>query len=188
MATRSGLNFGSLISARNLPRSLTSPSHSVFTKEPAIIPSNARSSRLTWASFQRRSSTISLVACESSLSRTVCANAPPLSRQKHKTDLIAFALIMFDLTILDLITRLQSRARPGGCARTLQEHNTWQRSHEAKTSPQEYECHLRTLFQDDGATFRAFKEIRQPERSHRIREANPMAKSRDLVFSTSPIN
>src|ERR1700736_4768910 len=134
------------------------------------MPSKARSSRFTWASFQRRSSTISLVACESSLSRTVCASAPPVSRQKHKTDLITFALIMFDLTILDLITRLQSHAR-SECARTLQEHNRLQRSCHAKTSPQDYECHLRfgTFFQDDWVKFRSRGGLAPPLRSQPVK-------------------
>ena len=47
------------MSARNFPRSLTSPSHSVLTNLSPIMPASARESRLTWASFQRCSSAMS---------------------------------------------------------------------------------------------------------------------------------
>ncbi len=50
------------MSARNLPLSLTSPSYSVLMKLVPIMPSSARESRFTWASFHKCSITSSLVS------------------------------------------------------------------------------------------------------------------------------
>jgi hypothetical protein len=87
---------------QELPRSLISPCHSVSTKVSAIMPSKARSSRCTWASFQRCSSTTSLVACGSFLSRACCPNAPNVSRRNQKIGLIIVGLIIVGLIIVDL--------------------------------------------------------------------------------------
>src|SRR5215469_16351768 len=57
-----GLNRGSRISARNFCLSLISPSHSVLTKRLETSASSAAASRLTCASFQRRSRTVSLLS------------------------------------------------------------------------------------------------------------------------------
>src|SRR5271169_6852037 len=57
-----GLKRGSLISARNFCLSLISPSHSVFTNRLETRASRAAESRLTWASFHKRSRTSSLLS------------------------------------------------------------------------------------------------------------------------------
>src|SRR6516164_159918 len=77
-----GLNSGSLISARNFSRSLTSPSYSVFTKRSATSSSRARESRCTCASFQSRSSTTSLFPCAELSALPLCAQTGEDSRAK----------------------------------------------------------------------------------------------------------
>src|SRR5580693_1847382 len=87
-----GLNWGSLMSARNLALSLTSPSYSVLTNSLPIIASRTRSSRFTWASFHRCSMTRSLVSCESSFDFWAPAwlsETRASSRQQHVARSIA---------------------------------------------------------------------------------------------------
>src|SRR3979490_2860425 len=62
MVAAVGLKSGSLMSERNLVLALTSPSYSVLTKRSATRASNDAESRLTWASFQRRSTTTRLLS------------------------------------------------------------------------------------------------------------------------------
>src|SRR4030088_3462618 len=78
---RLGWNLGSAKSARNFPRSLTSPSHSVLMNLSPIMLATAVASRMTWAWFHIRSSATSLaVSVEDT---AVCANAPMLIRRQQ---------------------------------------------------------------------------------------------------------
>src|SRR3982074_2221556 len=78
---RDGWNLGSATSARNFPRSLTSPSHSVLMNLSPIMLATAVASRMTWAWFHIRSSATSLaVSVEDT---AVCANAPMLIRRQQ---------------------------------------------------------------------------------------------------------
>src|SRR5580658_503473 len=81
-----GLNCGSLMSARNLALSLTSPSYSVLMNWLPIMASRTRASRFTWASFHRCSMIRSLVSCESSFDFWAVAwliTARASRRQQH---------------------------------------------------------------------------------------------------------
>jgi RimJ/RimL family protein N-acetyltransferase len=72
--------------------------------------------------------------------------------------------------------------------RTLQEHNRRQRSRRAKTSPQDYECHLRfgAFFQDDGVEFSDAEWSKRPVGPYLIesRQDKTLLGCTGLVFET----
>src|SRR5208282_107416 len=70
-------------SARNFPRSLTSPSHSVLTNLSSIMLAMAEESRTTWAWFHMRSSATSLPASADETSLEDCANAQRVTRRQQ---------------------------------------------------------------------------------------------------------
>src|SRR5580698_4447166 len=87
-----GLNCGSLMSARNLALSLTSPSYSVLMNWLPTMASRTRASRFTWASFHRCSMIRILVSCESSFDFWAAAWLSEMrasSRQQHVARSIA---------------------------------------------------------------------------------------------------
>src|SRR5262252_2558933 len=81
-----GLNRGSRMSARNFCLSLISPSHSVLTKRLETSASKAAESRLTWASFHRRSRTASLLSRGSAC----CADAVAAKARTKQQMMVRF--------------------------------------------------------------------------------------------------
>src|SRR5438477_2465468 len=93
MFIKLGLNSGSLMSARNLSRSLTSPSYSVLTNRSATNASRACESRWTCASFHRCSNTISLLCWAAESVLPVCDQAEEASSRAQMAGFIAIVLI-----------------------------------------------------------------------------------------------
>src|SRR5580698_1027611 len=77
-----GWNLGSAKSARNFPRSLTSPSHSVSVNLSPIMLATAVESRETCAWFHMRSRPTNLVVSAVGTALGVCAKASVISRQQ----------------------------------------------------------------------------------------------------------
>src|SRR5580700_1292753 len=107
-----GWNLGSAKSARNLPRSVTSPSHSVFTNLSPIMLATAAESRITCAWFHNRSSATSLAASAEEDALEVCAAALSIvSRQQAAT--LMMELPLRSHTFASIFSRFEDRLRHG---------------------------------------------------------------------------
>src|SRR5438477_9166182 len=81
-----GLNWGSLMSARNFVLLLTSPSYSVFVKCTPTRASSTGASRFTCASFHKCSSTNNLLSCElSGFWAAPALTRPIVNRKRQQT-------------------------------------------------------------------------------------------------------